>query len=71
MVSCKRAAALAQQQLMHIILINGVMNYLLSLIGISAQLWIFHPATVIPSLVIVEAWQWTPFTPQLQYGHLP
>jgi len=26
----------------------------------SAQLWVFHPATVIPSLVLVETWQWTP-----------
>jgi len=38
----------------------GVLNYLLSLVGVPAQLWVFHPATVIPSLVLVETWQWTP-----------
>ena len=38
----------------------GVLNYLLSLVGIPPQLWVFHPATVIPSLVLVETWQWAP-----------
>jgi multiple sugar transport system permease protein len=38
----------------------GVLNYLLSLVGVPPQLWVFHPATVIPSLVLVETWQWTP-----------
>ena len=37
----------------------GVLNYLLSLVGLPAQLWVFHPATVIPSLVLVDLWQWT------------
>ena len=34
----------------------GVLNYLLSLVGIPAQEWIFNPDTVIPSLVAVETW---------------
>ncbi|TIX03915.1 MAG: sugar ABC transporter permease, partial [Mesorhizobium sp.] len=38
----------------------GVLNYLLSLVGIPAQEWIFNAKTVIPSLVAVETWQWTP-----------
>jgi multiple sugar transport system permease protein len=38
----------------------GVLNYLLSLIGIGPQEWIFNQNTVIPSLVAVETWQWTP-----------
>ena len=29
----------------------GILNYLLSLVGLPPQLWVFHPATVIPSLV--------------------
>ena len=29
----------------------GMLNYLLSLVGLPPQLWVFHPATVIPSLV--------------------
>lgn len=48
----------------------GVMNYLLSLVGIPAQLWIFHPATVIPSLVLVETWQWTPLVMLILLGGL-
>src|SRR6266436_3492693 len=38
----------------------GVLNYLLSLVGIPPSLWVFDQATVIPSLVLVEVWQWTP-----------
>ena len=30
----------------------GVLNYLLSLVGLPPQLWVFHPASVIPSLVL-------------------
>lgn len=48
----------------------GVMNYLLSLVGIPAQLWVFHPATVIPSLVLVETWQWTPLVMLILLGGL-
>jgi len=32
----------------------GVLNYLLSLVGIPPSLWVFDQATVIPSLVLVE-----------------
>ncbi|WP_298954788.1 sugar ABC transporter permease [uncultured Methylobacterium sp.] len=48
----------------------GVLNYLLSLVGIPAQLWVFHPATVIPSLVLVETWQWTPLIMLIVLGGL-
>ena len=46
----------------------GVLNYLLSLFGIPPQLWVFHPATVIPSLVLVETWQWTPLVMLIVLG---
>src|SRR5262249_54226979 len=46
----------------------GVLNYLLSLIGIPPQLWVFHPATVIPSLVLVETWHWTPLVMLIVLG---
>ena len=46
----------------------GVLNYLLSLVGIPPQLWVFHPATVIPSLVLVETWQWTPLVMLIVLG---
>jgi multiple sugar transport system permease protein len=48
----------------------GVLNYLMSLVGLPAQLWVFHPATVIPSLVLVETWQWTPLVMLIVLGGL-
>lgn len=48
----------------------GILNYLLSLVGIPAQLWVFHPASVIPSLVLVETWQWTPLVMLIVLGGL-
>jgi multiple sugar transport system permease protein len=46
----------------------GVLNYLLSFVGIPPQLWVFHPDTVIPSLVLVETWQWTPLVMLIVLG---
>ena len=48
----------------------GILNYVLSLFGIPAQLWVFSPTTVIPSLVIVETWQWTPLIMLILLGGL-
>jgi multiple sugar transport system permease protein len=48
----------------------GVLNYILSLVGIPPQLWVFHPDTVIPSLVLVETWQWTPLVMLIVLGGL-
>jgi multiple sugar transport system permease protein len=48
----------------------GVLNYLLSLVNLPPQLWVFHPATVIPSLVLVETWQWTPLVMLIVLGGL-
>ena len=44
--------------------------WMLSLVGIPPQLWVFHPATVIPSLVLVETWQWTPLVMLIVLGGL-
>lgn len=38
----------------------GVLNYLLSLAGLPPSLWVNDPRTVIPALVLVDVWQWTP-----------
>jgi len=46
----------------------GVLNYLLSLVGLPPQLWVFQPSTVIPSLVLVETWQWTPLVMLIVLG---
>jgi multiple sugar transport system permease protein len=48
----------------------GVLNYMLSLVGIPPQLWVFNPTTVIPSLVLVETWQWTPLVMLIVLGGL-
>ncbi|ERM00354.1 ABC transporter permease [Brucella intermedia 229E] len=49
----------------------GVLNYLLSLVGIPPQEWIFNQNTVIPpSLVAVETWQWTPLVMLIVLGGL-
>ena len=48
----------------------GVLNYLLSLVGLPPQLWVFAPGTVIPSLVLVETWQWTPLVMLIVLGGL-
>src|SRR5512140_1246250 len=34
----------------------GVLNYLLSLLGIPTQLWVYSADTVIPTLALVEIW---------------
>jgi multiple sugar transport system permease protein len=38
----------------------GVMNYLLRSIGLPGSLWVSGPQTVIPALVLVDVWKWTP-----------
>lgn len=48
----------------------GVLNYLLSLVGIKPQLWVFEASAVIPSLVLVETWQWTPLVMLIVLGGL-
>ena len=48
----------------------GVLNYLLERVGLPASLWVYAPETVIPSLALVETWQWTPFTMLIVLGGL-
>ncbi len=48
----------------------GVLNYLLSLVGIPPQLWVYEQSTVIPSLILVEVWQWTPLVMLIVIGGL-
>jgi multiple sugar transport system permease protein len=48
----------------------GVLNYLLSTVGLPPQLWVYSPATVIPSLVLVEVWHWTPLVMLIVLGGL-
>jgi multiple sugar transport system permease protein len=39
----------------------GILNYLLSLIGVKPILWLGHPRTALPSLIFMDVWKWTPF----------
>jgi len=48
----------------------GVLNYLLSVIGIPKQLWVYSADTVIPTLALVEVWQWTPLVMLIVLGGL-
>jgi multiple sugar transport system permease protein len=48
----------------------GVLNYLLSLVGIGPSNWVFSPDTVIPTLVMVEVWHWTPLVMLIVLGGL-
>ncbi|CAA9536379.1 MAG: ABC transporter, permease protein 1 (cluster 1, maltose/g3p/polyamine/iron) [uncultured Thermomicrobiales bacterium] len=48
----------------------GVLNYLLSLVGLPPSLWVYAPDTVIPALVLVETWQWTPLVMLIVLGGL-
>jgi multiple sugar transport system permease protein len=38
----------------------GVMNYFVTLVGLAPFTWTYASQTVIPSLVLVDTWQWTP-----------
>jgi multiple sugar transport system permease protein len=38
----------------------GVMNYLLQSLGLPGSLWVSSARTVIPALVMVDVWKWTP-----------
>jgi multiple sugar transport system permease protein len=48
----------------------GVLNYLLSFVGVGPQEWIYNQTSVIPSLVLVETWQWTPLIMLIVLGGL-
>ena len=48
----------------------GVLNYILSLVGIPPSAWVYSSSTVIPTLVMVETWQWTPLVMLVVLGGL-
>jgi len=49
---------------------QGVLNYLLSVFGLPPSLWVYSPTWVIPSLVLVEIWHWTPLVMLIVLGGL-
>lgn len=38
----------------------GVANHLLKALGLEPQLWIASPTQAIPSLIVIDVWEWTP-----------
>ena len=38
----------------------GLANFVLQSIGLPQGLWVSNAATIIPSLILVDVWQWTP-----------
>jgi multiple sugar transport system permease protein len=49
---------------------QGVLNYLLSLVGIPPSEWVYSPHLAIPCLVLVDIWQWTPLVMLIVLGGL-
>jgi multiple sugar transport system permease protein len=48
----------------------GVLNYLLTSAGLPPSQWVYNASTVIPTLVMVETWQWTPLVMLIVLGGL-
>ncbi|MBV9785815.1 MAG: sugar ABC transporter permease [Acidisphaera sp.] len=48
----------------------GVLNYLLTSVGLPPSTWVYDSTTVIPTLVLVETWQWTPLVMLIVLGGL-
>jgi multiple sugar transport system permease protein len=48
----------------------GVLNYLLTSVGLPPSSWSYDSSTVIPTLVMVETWQWTPLVMLIVLGGL-
>jgi multiple sugar transport system permease protein len=48
----------------------GVLNYLLTSVGLPPSQWVYHTDTVIPTLVMVETWHWTPLVMLIVLGGL-
>jgi len=49
---------------------QGVLNYLLSLVGIGPSEWVYSPRLAILCLVMVDVWQWTPLVMLIVLGGL-
>ncbi|MEO5771627.1 MAG: sugar ABC transporter permease [Burkholderiaceae bacterium] len=49
---------------------QGVLNYLLSLLGIGPSEWVYSPRLAIACLVMVDIWQWTPLVMLIVLGGL-
>jgi multiple sugar transport system permease protein len=48
----------------------GVLNFLLVSVGLPPSQWVYATSTVIPTLVMVEVWHWTPLVMLIVLGGL-
>lgn len=48
----------------------GVLNWLLAQMGLPPSMWVYSTSTVIPTLVMIEVWHWTPLVMLLILGGL-
>ncbi|MDJ0390837.1 sugar ABC transporter permease [Roseomonas sp. E05] len=48
----------------------GVLNWLLTQLGLPPSMWVYDARTVIPTLVLVEVWHWTPLVMLIVLGGL-
>ncbi|HEX9277278.1 MAG TPA: sugar ABC transporter permease [Casimicrobiaceae bacterium] len=49
---------------------TGVLNYLLTLVGLPKSVWVNDRWLALPSLVLVDVWQWTPLVMLIVLGGL-
>lgn len=49
---------------------SGVLNYLLTSVGLPPSLWVNNAQLAIPGLVLVDVWQWTPLVMLIVLGGL-
>lgn len=48
----------------------GAANYLLTSVGLPPSAWLASPALVVPTLALVDSWQWTPYVALIVLGGL-
>ncbi|KAJ0343726.1 hypothetical protein COL154_014063 [Colletotrichum chrysophilum] len=48
----------------------GAANYLLSLVGLPPSEWLASPTWVIPTVAIIDTWQWSPYIALIVLGGL-
>ncbi|GAA4223964.1 multiple sugar transport system permease protein [Sagittula marina] len=48
----------------------GVANYLLTSVGLPPSTWLASPRWVVPTLALIDTWQWTPYVALIVLGGL-
>jgi multiple sugar transport system permease protein len=48
----------------------GFVNYVLESIGLEKSLWLSSPTLVLPTFILIDAWQWTPLVALILLGGL-